>query len=414
MTGSLCTAAREMGAIMRNHRQLAHKRLFPHLTRLRMVLGLIGLLLLCTGLIGCSSTPETMLIATEVVTLPPTTTVVPVLEQTTVLAATTTTGIQHICLVIQSDVMESNYNRLLYDGVQAATTDYQIQSTLVVSNETGVASYLQALEQCVALDTNVIVMGFNPDAEAITSFVSAHPDIFFVGVEYPLPAGPDNYMALQFRSDQSGFLAGYLAGLVTTSNIVAGIYGPDYPPLKAFRHGFEQGAVLAAQTRGREVTVLGAYMDSFDDHDGGAAQALAFIEQGADVIFGAAGITGSAGIQAAAQAGVAVIGVDEDEYLTTFDGGQLAGSEYIISSALKRVDIGVREMLAALIEEEESFVPGGTYLMGAREGVIGFAGPHQADVPTEIYEQLADIEYQLAQGTITTGVDAQTGELLAR
>lgn len=400
---------------MRNNRQQAHKRLFAHLTRLRIASGVIGLLLLCTGLIGCSSTPETVLIATEVVTppLPPTTTVVPVLEQATVSAQTTTTGIQHVCLVIQSDGMESNYNRLLYNGVQAAATDYQIQSAFIVSDETSVANYLQALGQCVALDTNVIVLGFNPDSEAITSFVSAHPDIFFVGVEYPLPAGPDNYTALQIRSDQSGFLAGYLAGLVTTSNIVAGIYGPDYPPLKAFRHGFEQGAVLAAQTSGREVTVLGIYMDSFDDRDGGAAQALAFIEQGADVIFGAAGITGSAGIQAAAQAGVAVIGVDEDEYLTTFGGGQLAGSEYIISSALKRVDIGVREMLAALIEEQD-FAPGGTYLMGAREGVIGFAGPHQADVPTEIYQQLADIEYQLAQGTITTGIDAQTGELLAR
>ncbi len=404
-----------MKHVMRNNRQLVHNRLFPHLTWLRISSGVIGLLLLWIGLTSCSSTSETVLIVTEVTPppMPPTATVAPVLAQATVPAETATIGIQHVCLVIKSNGMESNYNRLLQEGVQAAVTDYQLQSAFMVSNEPGVANYLQALEQCVALDTDVIVLGFNPDAEAITSFVSAHPNIFFVGVEYPLPAGPNNYTALQIRSDQSGFLAGYLAGLVTTSNIVAGIYGPDYPPLKAFRHGFEQGVALAAQTSGREVTTLGIYMDSFDDRDGGAAQALAFIEQGADVIFGAAGITGSAGIRAAAQAGVAVIGVDEDEYLTTFGGGQIPGSEYIISSALKRVDIGIREILAALIEEQD-FAPGGTYLLGAREGAIGFAGPHQADVPAEIYQQLAEIERQLAQGTITTGVDPQTGELLAR
>lgn len=400
---------------MRINRQQTHNRLFPQLMRLRMSPGVLGLLLLWIGLTGCGSTPETVSIVTEVTLppLPPTATVVPVSEQLTVPAATATIGIQHICLVTLSSGKESNYNRLLQEGVQAAADDYQIQHAFIVSGGAGVADYLQALEQCVALDTDVIVMGFNPDAEATTSFVSAHPDIFFVGVEYPLPDGPDNYTALKIRGDQSGFLAGYLAGMVTTSNIVAGIYGPDYPQLKAFRHGFEQGVALAAQTRGQEVTVLGIYMDSFNDRDGGAAQALAFIEQGADVIFGAAGITGSAGILAAAQAGVAVIGVDEDEYLTTFGAGQIAGSEYIISSALKRVDIGVREILAALIEEQD-FAPGGIYLLGAREGVIGFAGPHQADVPAEIYQQLADIERQLAQGTITTGVDPQTGELLAR
>src|SRR3712207_7800898 len=42
--------------------------------------------------------------------------------------------------------------------------------------------------------------------------------------------------------------------------------------------------------------------------------------------------------QAAAQQGVYVIGVDQDEYGTTFQQGAAPGADKIVSSALKRVD----------------------------------------------------------------------------
>ena len=75
-----------------------------------------------------------------------------------------------------------------------------------------------------------------------------------------------------------------------------------------------------------------------------------FIGEGADVIFGAGGQTGSGGIVAAAQQDIYVIGVDQDEYVTTFGEGETPGAEYIISSAMKRVDQGVYDMVAALAE----------------------------------------------------------------
>ena len=49
--------------------------------------------------------------------------------------------------------------------------------------------------------------------------------------------------------------------------------------------------------------------------------------------------TGSGGVKAAAEAGVWGIGVDQDEYFTTFSGGSAPGSEFLASSAIKRVDL---------------------------------------------------------------------------
>ena len=43
------------------------------------------------------------------------------------------------------------------------------------------------------------------------------------------------------------------------------------------------------------------------------------------MIFGAGGQTGSGGVEAATEQGVWGIGVDQDEYFTTFDGGDAPG-----------------------------------------------------------------------------------------
>lgn len=366
------------------------------------------------GLTGCGASDEAVIISTAVATTPtPIASVAPTPTHGKTAIETTADSIRNVCLVTQSDGVENNFNRLIYEGVQAVATDYDLESTYFVTKDDNVSVYTKAIEECITSDADVIVLGLNPDSEATAAFARAHPERRFVGVEFPIANGPPNHTAIIFRSDQGGFIAGYLAGLITVSNTVAGIYGPDYPPLKAFRHGFEQGVAFAAHETEKEITVLGEYLDSFDNPDSGAASARAFIAQGADVIFGAAGITGSAGILAAAQEGVYVIGVDQDEYLTTFQGGKVEGSKYIVSSALKRVDIGVRETLAALIEEGD-FAAGSIYLMGVAEGAIGFAGRHEAEVPEEIYNQVADIQGQLAEGNITTGVDPETGELLEK
>src|SRR5690606_24931651 len=125
------------------------------------------------------------------------------------------------------------------------------------------------------------------------------------------------------------------------------IYGIPVPAVVKFRHGYEQGARYMAQQLDEEVRLLGVYIDSFTAPDRGAAAAAQIIGEGADVIFGAGGQTGSGGILRGAELGAYVIGVDQDEYFTTFGEGETPGADRLISSALKRVDVGVYDMLGA-------------------------------------------------------------------
>jgi basic membrane lipoprotein Med (substrate-binding protein (PBP1-ABC) superfamily) len=167
-------------------------------------------------------------------------------------------------------------------------------------------------------------------------------------------------------------------------------------------NGYEAGA----KSVDPDINVLKIYNESFTTPDKGASDAQQFIGEGADVIFGAGGLTGSGGVQAAAQQGVWGIGVDQDEYFSTFDGGSAPGSEYLASSAVKRVDLGVFTQIVNVLKGE---FEGGIFGLTAENGGITYAPFHDADVPQEAQDAVEAARQGLADGSITTGLDPATG-----
>jgi uncharacterized surface protein with fasciclin (FAS1) repeats len=229
-----------------------------------------------------------------------------------------------------------------------------------------------------------------------------------VGADAEGNAAPSNYLGLQFREDQGGFLAGAMAAQMSESGIIAGVYGIDIPPVKKFRNGFEQGARFINP----DITLLGTYIPSFIDPAAGGAAAQQFIGEGADVILGAGGVTGSGGITTAAAEGVYVIGVDQDEYFTTFGGGETPGADRLITSALKRVDQGVYIAVEALVNGGAGFPGGGNLVLSAGNDAIGFAPANDSDVPAEVTARMDEILAGLKDGSVWTGVDPVLGDLL--
>ena len=157
------------------------------------------------------------------------------------------------------------------------------------------------------------------------------------------------------------------------SSKVGVIGGLPITPVKRFINGFANGVAHACS--GCTTTIIycpfGGVADAttglscpgeFADAAFGVGVAKYLIGQGVDVIFGAGGLTGSAGIKyAAAPQSTAisitgatsfsgskaeasapyVVGVDNDEYYTTFGSGATPGADKLITSALKKVDVGV-------------------------------------------------------------------------
>lgn len=350
-------------------------------------------------------------------------------------------NIESVCLVTDiGRVNDGTFNEYAYNGMVQAAEDFDLDSTYIeTQSET---DYEKNIATCVESGYDIIVTVGFLIADATKAAAEANPDVYFIGIDQFVTEGPTNYVGIQFREDQSGFLVGVMAALVANevgADTIAGVYGIDVPAVKRFRNGYEQGALLVNPDWEVGVNILGNYEDSFIDPAAGASTARQYIGEGAAVIFGAGGPTGSGAIAEAAKSGVFVIGVDQDEYFTTFGEGETEGAEFLITSAMKRVDVGVYSMVEALVNGDMDAFPGGEiFILDVANGGITFAPSHDAEVSEEIIatvtsiqtlmsgdlEAIAEIDMATLEGlglsdeqiamlqAGETGVDPVTGDLM--
>jgi basic membrane protein A len=232
------------------------------------------------------------------------------------------------------------------------------------------------------------------------AFAKDHTNLKVVQVD---PTGaekpPSNWVGLAFREDQAGFLAGALAGLYTKSNKIAGVYGLNVPAVVRYRTGFENGAKYTNPA----VTAMGVYQQAgpkaFNDPDWGKARGIEFINQGADVVFGAGGNTGNGALLAALQQQKTCIGVDVDQYVSYPD---VDGC--LITSAEKHLSLAVKSELTNIVKDQ--FKSGFT-TFDAANGGVGIAPYHGYDskVTADMKSKVDAIQKQLAAGTLKTGAE---------
>ncbi|MDZ4671251.1 MAG: BMP family ABC transporter substrate-binding protein [Phototrophicales bacterium] len=326
------------------------------------------------------------------------------------------TSTRRVCMVLNIGIVEDGgFNQNSWDGLLAIAGDYDLtvgEDVIYLASDSD-EDWLPNIQECAESYDVVVTVGFQL-AELTAQVALDYPDKFFVGVDHDVVNGSPNYVGVQFSDDEAGFLAGYLAVLVTETNVIGGVFGPPIPVIKRFRNGFMQGADYAITQLEitDEITILTEYASSFAAPEEGIALVDGFIEAGADVIFGAAGLTGSEGIKHAAAQGIYVIGVDQDEYFTTFQSGTVEGADRLITSMLKRVNVGVYDMVAALIDGDMASFPGGrNYILSLANDGISFAPEHDADIPLEYYDAIIDVADMLAFGDISTGVERTTGSV---
>jgi len=292
-------------------------------------------------------------------------------------------------------INDGTFNEFAYTGFKKAVDEFSLKSAYVETQSP--TDYEKNIEQFAQEGYDMIItVGFMIN-DATTAMAKKYPNILFAGVDES--SDQPNFAGLVFSEDQSGFLAGCLAGLMTKSNIVGIVAGMEIPPVIKFRKGYENGVKYVNPN----AKVLGVYIDSFTDPARGKEAALSQIAEGADVIYGAGGQTGSGGITGAAAQGVWVIGVDQDEYLTTFGKGSVAGANKLLSSSMKRVDVAVYNAIKMAYYNAWK---GGNVLFEMKNDGVGLAPYHDADsaIPQAFKDKLTQIAADMKAGTVTSGV----------
>lgn len=302
---------------------------------------------------------------------------------------------------------DKSFNQTAWEGVQKAKTD-------------GVADWTQYIETTDSKDYDkniatfadagydmVITWGFAL-TDATYNAAKKYPNIKFVGGDQFLSKDdthPDwplaNLVGVVYNEDQSGFLVGALAAMVSKAHNIGGVFGTDaVPPVWRYGEGYRAGAAYEDQKRGTTTTITNVYHNdvgfdkTFTDPTWGADTANSMIDKGADVIFGGGGKTGNGAVDAAAQRKVYAIGVDTDQYFTLPE-----AAPYIITSAMKPET----EPVAAIIKlaKDGQFPADGLYF-----GPSGYAPYHDLakDVPADVDAEMQALLKGLIDGSIKTNV----------
>eukprot|EP01113_Clastostelium_recurvatum_P037334 TRINITY_DN5443_c0_g1_i3.p1 TRINITY_DN5443_c0_g1~~TRINITY_DN5443_c0_g1_i3.p1 ORF type:complete len:1414 (+),score=240.24 TRINITY_DN5443_c0_g1_i3:143-4384(+) len=305
----------------------------------------------------------------------------------------------------------SGFNVQVMNGARQALEEEGQGIVSFAYAETNVPSLTQTVSSLANNYTYFILSGgifqTNIINEVAEIFIS-RGKLFFV-VDTINSNSPNNTQAITFRQDQVAFLAGVMAGRVSFSRgggqgRVGMLAGLELFPLKQFRNGFNNGVRYACPN----CTVVGLYVDTFANEDNAGERAVDYMlaagpsssnNKFIDVFFGAAGGTSSAAIKHAAAAGVFVIGVDSDEYLTTFNNGSVAGANRILTSARKDTFVGVYSSIKRSVQG--LFTPGNS-IYDFQNNALYLTPCHEA---CDVVADVSDARGGLASNSLSTGVD---------
>jgi basic membrane lipoprotein Med (substrate-binding protein (PBP1-ABC) superfamily) len=213
-------------------------------------------------------------------------------------------------------VDDGSFCQSAYEGGMEAVRDFGIH--LDYTPPQSQANYDKQIEEFIEQDFDFIIsVGFHL-MDATLAKALEHPEVPFAIIDVAYEEYPPNLAAVVFREDQCGYLAGVLASQMTTSEKLGCIGGMEIPPVKRYCSGYKQGVASHCPDCDTEVV----YVGSFDDENAGQYNAQLMMDAERDVIFGAGGSMGSAAISFAAKNDTWVIGVDTDEYRTTFMNGE--------------------------------------------------------------------------------------------
>jgi basic membrane protein A len=196
-----------------------------------------------------------------------------------------------------------------------------------------------------------------------------------------------------FQEHEGSFLVGAAAALKCECDTIGFLGGQTGPLIEKFQAGYEAGAQAINPNIEVLVEYIGDDVTAFNDPVRGEELSTAMYDDGAEIIYHAAGASGGGLFNAAVEANRLAIGVDSDQYLTASPEQQ----PLILTSMLKRVDTAVHDAILAV--GEGTF--GGSLVFGLAEDGLDYSTANPEELTPDIASQLDEFKQQIIDGEIT-------------
>ncbi|MCF7890698.1 BMP family ABC transporter substrate-binding protein [Candidatus Bipolaricaulota bacterium] len=220
------------------------------------------------------------------------------------------------------------------------------------------------------------------------SLSESFPNVNFAIVDYSKGEGevPSNLVGLSFPEQQGSFLVGALAAMKTETNKLGFVGGMSSPLIAKFEAGFKSGAWYVNPDLEISTQYVGTTGEAFVNPAKGNEIAKAMYNDNVDIIYHAAGLSGTGVINAAADTGNYAIGVDSDQ--------NYIQPGHVLTSMLKRVDVSVYKTIRDVVNGE--FEGGVDRQFGLAEDGLGYA----IDVFNRVEEFPEQVEKLKTEGTV--------------
>ena len=320
------------------------------------------------------------------------------------LAGTGTASSQQTQLTaaLISDVGRFNdkaFNQSQLAGLNRAKRVLKVKTLPLQSNSD--ADYIPNLTTALRRGSGAIVCaGFlMADACAKVALSSQGKTRQFAITDYPVQIPPfstakgklitKNVTGLTYASQESGCLVGHMAALMVKrqggAQVIGAVGGIKIPSVDSWIAGYK----ACAQRANKGIKVLVGYSQDFVASDKCKVVAENLIAQGAKALFQVAGGCGLGTLKAADEANIWGIGVDVDQYA-------LAGN--VLTSGIKRVDVGVFQFIKAV--KTGAPVGAGNFTFDLANDGLGI-GKTSPQVPKAILASTEALKQRIIDGKYT-------------
>jgi basic membrane protein A and related proteins len=188
-----------------------------------------------------------------------------------------------------ADKMDRSFNQRAFEGANRASMSYNIG---LLEYEPSSPEQIEAgvRELSEAGMGLIIAVGFSSEP-AVTKVAKSFPQTKYAVLD-SVPTG-GNTLGLVFREEEGSYVVGYIAGRSTSTGVVGFVGGMNIPLIHKFELGFTAGVKAACPS----CTVLAEYIaddpSAWNNPTRASQISAQFTKQGADIIYAAAGGSGT-------------------------------------------------------------------------------------------------------------------------
>ncbi len=280
-----------------------------------------------------------------------------------------------VALCMSGAANDQGWNQTAYEGAVKACEKYGM--SLDYSENLTPADIAAAFADYAAAGYDVVIGHGYEFGDPALEVAATYPDVIFICTE--ADAAADNVASYVMACEQTAYVEGVIAAMLTESGKVGAIGPLQGDSLVKIINGFEDGAKATKE----DIVVESAWTNSFVDTQLAQEAAEAMIDDGVDVIKHCANACGNGAISAAVAADIICQGDSYDQ--SSF------APDNMVDSALYNLDVVLDIALGSV--SDGSF-KGDVYNLGLADGAVGicFTKNIPEDVKAAAEEVMAKIE----------------------